>query len=67
MYQALQKAQLQSQKQHTAYDDYVLDFSLEQISEWTKHVKKWNKDFSYKPNPYEEPVSSMLLGVLCIQ
>ncbi len=59
---SLKAAQTESEKQHESWKDYTTTFKPEEIIAFSNDVKEWNKDSSYKPNPYEEPVSSKLFS-----
>jgi hypothetical protein len=43
---------LQRAEQNKAWEDQSASLDLEQVSEWTKEVERWEND-SAEPNPFE--------------
>lgn len=54
MSKSLHHSYLMQEKHKKIFEDYSNTFSANLISSWKKHIDKWNKDHSVKPDPYED-------------
>jgi hypothetical protein len=51
---------LQRTEQNKAWEDQSASLDSEQVSEWSKEVKRWENDSS-EPNPFESRSTRVLL------
>lgn len=42
------------EKHKKIFEDHNATFSPTLVSSWGKHIEKWNKDHTIKPDPYED-------------
>lgn len=51
---SLLHAYLMQEKHRKIFEEYNVTFPTDLTYAWRKHIEKWNKDHSVKPDPYED-------------